>query len=92
MFHFGLQYEDENDEVKDIQGCLPPSIPPANLDDCKITLQKGEKYNLVYYIIDKMIDFDKPVVKIRASIRYKYPNDKKYNVAYTNWITYEKRP
>ena len=98
MFHFGLQYEDENGKAKDIQGCLPPSVPPANLDDCKKTLQKGEKYNFVYYIIDKMIncqdiiDFDKPVVKIRASIRYKYPNDKKYNVAYTNWITYEKRP
>ena len=96
VFHFGLQYEDENGEVKDIQGCLPPSIPPANLDDCKKTLQKGEKYNLVYYIIHKMIncqdiiEFDKPVLKIRASIRYKYPNDKKYNVAYTNWITYEK--
>ena len=98
VFHFGLQYEDENGKAKDIQGCLPPSVPPANLDDCKITLQKGEKYNLVYCIIDKMINcedmlnFDKPVVKIRASIHYKYPNDKKYNVAYTNWITYEKRP
>ena len=39
-----------------------------------------------------IIDFDKSVVKIRASIRYKYSNDKKYKIAYTNWITYEKRP
>ena len=39
---------------------------------------------------EDMLNFDKPVVKIRASIHYKYPNDKKYNVAYTNWITYEK--
>ena len=98
VFHFALQYEDENGEAKHIQGCPPPSVPPANLDDCKKTLQKGEKYNLVYYIIYEMnncqdiIDFDKPVVKIRASIHYKYPNDKKYNVAYTNWITYEKLP
>ena len=90
VFHFGLQYEDENGEVKDIQGCPPPSVPPANLDDCKKTLQKGEKYNLVYYIIyemnncEDMLNFDKPVVKIRASIHYKYPNDRKYNVAYTN--------
>ncbi|GJH41440.1 hypothetical protein RCZ04_19900 [Capnocytophaga sp. HP1101] len=96
IFRFGLQYEYENGKAKDIQGCPPPSVPPANLDDCKVVLQKGERYNFGHHIKNKMsycqdiVNFDKPTVKIRASIHYKYPNDKKHNMVYTNWIVYKK--